>query len=154
MSSAGKCLRTKSHIEWNYRFQPLTKIVVKHNSSEINPNCKHMRSDFKYHKTLSQHLQAPNWVQSQLLHVTNFLVPSGTNSFLLKLMHIYVIDLQYKEYPNSIMAPYKNNAWVTVNNNFLVTGEVICQWFSQVMKPWVKIISKSPHEWPKNCYSW
>ena len=28
----------------------------------------------------------------------------------------------------------KNNAWVTVNNNFLVTSGVICQWFSRVTK--------------------
>ena len=28
----------------------------------------------------------------------------------------------------------KNNAWVTVNNDFLVTSEVICQWFSRVTK--------------------
>ena len=26
----------------------------------------------------------------------------------------------------------KNNAWVTVNNDFLVTSGVICQWFSRV----------------------
>ena len=28
----------------------------------------------------------------------------------------------------------KNNAWVTVNNDFFITTEVICQWFSQVTK--------------------
>ena len=43
----------------------------------------------------------------------------------------------------------KNNAWVTVNNDFLVTSGVICQWFSRVKKSRVKIIGKSPHEWPK-----
>ena len=48
----------------------------------------------------------------------------------------------------------KNNAWVTVNNDFLVTSEVICQWFSLVTKSRVKIIGKLPHEWPKNRYSW
>ena len=47
----------------------------------------------------------------------------------------------------------KNNAWVTVNNDFLVTSEVICQWFSRVTKSRVKIIGKSPHEWPKHRYS-
>ena len=47
----------------------------------------------------------------------------------------------------------KHNGWVTVNNKFLVTSEVICQWFSRVTKSWVKIIGKSPHEWPKNHYS-
>ena len=47
----------------------------------------------------------------------------------------------------------KNNAWVTVNNDFLVTSGVICQWFSRVTKSRVKIIGKSPHEWPKNRYS-
>ena len=47
----------------------------------------------------------------------------------------------------------KNNAWVTLNNAFWVTSEAICQWFSRVTKSWVKIIGKSPHEWPKNRYS-
>ena len=47
----------------------------------------------------------------------------------------------------------KNNAWVTVSNDFLVTSEVICQWFSRVMKSPVKIIGKSPHDWQKNHYS-
>ena len=47
----------------------------------------------------------------------------------------------------------KNNAWVTVNNDFWVTSEAICQWFSRVTKSRVKIIGKSHHEWPKNCYS-
>ena len=48
----------------------------------------------------------------------------------------------------------KNNAWVTVNNDFWVTSEAICQWFSRVTKSRVKIIGKSHHEWPKNRYSW
>ena len=43
----------------------------------------------------------------------------------------------------------KNNAGVTVNNNFWVTSEAICQWFSRVTKSRVKIIGKSHHEWPK-----
>ena len=43
----------------------------------------------------------------------------------------------------------KNNAWVTVNNDFWVTSEAICQWFSRVTKSRVKIIGKSHHEWPK-----
>ena len=47
----------------------------------------------------------------------------------------------------------KKNAWVTVNNDFWVTSEAICQWFSQVTKSWVKIIGKSHHKWPKNHYS-
>ena len=38
----------------------------------------------------------------------------------------------------------KNNAWVTVNNDFGVTSEAICQ---------LKIIGKSRHEWPLNRYS-
>ena len=28
----------------------------------------------------------------------------------------------------------KNNAWVTVNNDFWVTSEAICEWFSRVTK--------------------
>ena len=47
----------------------------------------------------------------------------------------------------------KNNAWVIVNNDFWVTSEAICQWFSRVTKSRVKIIGKSYHEWPKNRYS-
>ena len=43
----------------------------------------------------------------------------------------------------------ENNAWVTMNNDFLVTSDVICQWFSRVTKSQVKIMDKSPHEWPK-----
>ena len=48
----------------------------------------------------------------------------------------------------------KNNAWVTVNNDFCVMSEAICQRFSWVAKSRVKIIGKSHHEWPKNHYSW
>ena len=51
------------------------------------------------------------------------------------------------------MQDIKNNAWVTVNNDFWVTSEAICQWFSRVTKSRVKIIGKSYHEWPKNRYS-
>ena len=51
------------------------------------------------------------------------------------------------------MKSMKNNAWVTVNNDFWVTSEAICQWFSRVTKSRVKIIGKSHHEWPKNRYS-
>ena len=54
-----------------------------------------------------------------------------------------VADLEY----------IKNNAWVTVNNDFWVTSEAIYQWFSRVTKSRVKIIGKSPHEWRKNRYS-
>ena len=42
-----------------------------------------------------------------------------------------------------------NIAWVTVKNDFFVTGEVICQWFSLVTSSLAKIIGKSPHSWPK-----
>ena len=43
----------------------------------------------------------------------------------------------------------KNNAWVTVNNDFFVTSEAIRQWFSRVTKSRVKIIAESSHEWQK-----
>ena len=43
----------------------------------------------------------------------------------------------------------KNNAWVTMNNDFFVTSEAIRQWFSRVTKSRVKIIADSPHEWQK-----
>ena len=36
-----------------------------------------------------------------------------------------------------------------MNYDFLVTREVICQWFSLVTSSLVKIIGKSPHSWPK-----
>ena len=47
------------------------------------------------------------------------------------------------------MGEIKNNAWVTVNNDFFVTSEAIRQWFSRVTKSRVKIIAESPHEWQK-----
>ena len=50
---------------------------------------------------------------------------------------------------SSVRKDIKNNAWVTVNNDFWVTSEAICQWFSRVTKSRVKIIGKSHHEWPK-----
>ena len=46
-----------------------------------------------------------------------------------------------------------NNTLVTVINDFLVTREVICQWFALMTSSLVKIIGKSPHSWPKNHYS-
>ena len=50
---------------------------------------------------------------------------------------------------HSTQKDVKNNAWVTVNNDFLVTSEVICQWFSRVTKSRGKFFGKSPHEWPQ-----
>ena len=47
----------------------------------------------------------------------------------------------------------KNNAQVTMNNDFWVMSEEICQWFSRVTKSRVKIIGKSHHKWHKNHYS-
>ena len=47
------------------------------------------------------------------------------------------------------MSDIKNNAWVTVNNDFFVTSEAIRQWFARVTKSRVKIIAESPHEWQK-----
>ena len=35
---------------------------------------------------------------------------------------------------HSIIHYIKNDAWITVNNNFLVISEAICQWFSRVTK--------------------
>ena len=43
----------------------------------------------------------------------------------------------------------KNNAWVTVNKDFWITSEAICQWFSRVTKSRAKIIGESRHEWPQ-----
>ena len=38
-----------------------------------------------------------------------------------------------------------NNTFVTVNNDFWVTRDAICQWYSLVTSSLVKIIGKSPH---------
>ena len=46
--------------------------------------------------------------------------PSLYNFFLLLLQE------QFKD--------IKNDAWVTLNNDFWVTSEAICQWFSRVTK--------------------
>ena len=42
-----------------------------------------------------------------------------------------------------------NNTFVAMNNDFWVTHDVICQWFSLVTSSLVKVIGKSPHSWPK-----
>ena len=42
-----------------------------------------------------------------------------------------------------------NNTFVTLNNDILVTREVICQWFSFVTSSLVKLIAKSSHSWSK-----
>ena len=52
------------------------------------------------------------------------------------------------------MHDIKNNAWVTVNNDFFVTSEAIRQWISRVTKSRVKIIAESPHEWQKIVIPW
>ena len=46
-----------------------------------------------------------------------------------------------------------NNTFDTMNHDFLVTRELICQWFSLVTSSLVKIIGKSPHSSPKNRHS-
>ena len=66
-------------------------------------------------------------------------------------VYVDVIDCTYTIMYS--MLDIKNNAGVTVNNDLWVTSEAICQWFSLVTKSGVKIIGKSPHEWPKNRYS-
>ena len=43
----------------------------------------------------------------------------------------------------------KNIAWLTVNNDFGVTSEAICQLFSRVTKSRVKLIGKSHHKCTK-----
>ena len=45
-----------------------------------------------------------------------------------------------------------NNTFVALNDNFWVTNDAICQWFSLVTVSLLKIIGKSAHSWPKNCY--
>ena len=57
--------------------------------------------------------------------------------------------MTFYQYRKSHCGDIKNNAWVTVNNDFFVTSEAIWQWFSRVTKSRVKIIAESPHEWQK-----
>ena len=48
------------------------------------------------------------------------------------------------------LAIYKNNTFVTVNNDFWVTREAICQWFSRVTNFWVTreaICQWRSHQW-------
>ena len=42
-----------------------------------------------------------------------------------------------------------NDLFLTMNDNFLVALDVICQWFSQVTLSLMKSIGKSPHWWPQ-----
>ena len=57
--------------------------------------------------------------------------------------------INYSQYWMANRRDIKNNAWVTVNNDFLVTSEEIRRWFSRVTKSRVKILAESPHEWQK-----
>ena len=50
----------------------------------------------------------------------------------------------------SLLKDIKNNAWVTVNNDFWVTSEAICQWFSRVT--WKSLANRITSD-PKNRYS-
>ena len=54
---------------------------------------------------------------------------------------------------HKIMCKKWNNTFLTMNNNFWVTHDAICQWFSLMTSSLVKIIGKSHHSWPKNSYS-
>ena len=75
-------------------------------------------------------------------------------------IHEWVMNIHYQtwiaqgRFTNIILTPskqwdvyddIKNIAWVTVNNDFWVTSEAICQWFSRVTKSRVKIIVR--HSW-------
>ena len=61
----------------------------------------------------------------------------------------FILIHAYRTFVLRLAEDLKNNAWVTVNKDFWVTSEAICQWFSLVTKSRVKIIGKSHHEWPK-----
>ena len=119
-----------------------------------------------YCKSLCERKESRQWMATwQHLGLWNFL-PDRSDStpskyvwlvFWLQNSIIYFVTcealstkrIKY-QWRNSIATnDIKNNAWVTVNNDFLVTSGVICQWFSRVKKSRVKIIGKSPHEWPK-----
>ena len=75
------------------------------------------------------------------------------NASIWWLHHVATPEIGIKTNSSAVIEDIKNNAWVTVNDDFLVTSGVICQWFSRVTKSRVKIIGKSPHEWQKNRYS-
>ena len=62
---------------------------------------------------------------------------------------LIIPELQWHTSEANFTRDIKNNAWVTVNNDFFVTSEAIRQWFSRVTKSRVKIIAESPHEWQK-----
>ena len=85
-------------------------------------------------------------ISVSLIFTYSLMIQHGTHKY----DHIMTIAKHAYRY---IRWYIKNNAWVTVNNDFGVTSDAICQWFSRVTKSRVKIIGKLHHEWPKNRYS-
>ena len=67
---------------------------------------------------------------------------------MLKTVFRYPTEYGFSQWETKLQY-IKNNAWVTVNNDFFVTSEATPQWFSRVTKSRVKIIAESPHEWQK-----
>ena len=54
-------------------------------------------------------------------------------------LHRWSLGMDKWFHPALYWAYIKNNAWVTMNNEFWVTSEAICQWFSRV--------TSESHEW-------
>ena len=106
------------------------------------------------------------WFHTALKSILNFNAQSKGRDFWLLQKFWYFVCLEFlclrwvliddtrslyrlsfvQDIRGSLLVSYdiKNNAWVAVNNDFLVMSGVICQWFSRVMKSRVKIIG---HSW-------
>ena len=77
----------------------------------------------------------------------HYLISNWFCVFISDVMYCFFLLLTNME--NTYIFHINNNAWVTVNNDFGLTSEAICQIFSRVTKSRVKTIGKSHHEWPK-----
>ena len=66
------------------------------------------------------------------------------NNMVSDALGLYVVRTSANDYGYKWMLPFHEE-----DVEILVTREVICQWFSRVTKSRVKIIGKSPHQWPK-----
>ena len=81
------------------------------------------------------------------LNVLTLLVLQTSTAHLTKYAHGFVVLCFVAIILSSASGYYdiKNNVWVTVNNDFWVMSEEICQRFSWATKSRVKIIGKKNH---------
>ena len=113
------------------------------------------KSTHKVDQILTTPVQA---IFDNLVHQPQENCATGTTQSLWLLVRLSLPDWIWNQTRVSrsshwVLNELKNNAWVTVNNDFWVMSEGFCQWFLRVTKSRVKIIGKSPHEWPQNRYS-